>query len=228
MKCFSYSFHILAFVIWKQEIFRPVKRVYVVSESSQGIQAGMAARLSGFRIGTVTDVELKGENDVRIALDVYSDYFHFLKSDSQASIDSDSLIGDDFIKLDTGSKNAEPLKPNGVIKLIPDESMSEMVKSLRDVIVPAVNDAAELLADLNDPAREADLLDMLETIQHLGVGTSAAREAGVPRYVQMLRHVFTSMGWDESSFRGYRCSIDYPVYGSQVSMAFDPPSKPGD
>jgi hypothetical protein len=64
----------------------------------------------------------------------------------------------------------------------------------------------------------------MESIQHLGRGTGAARDASLPRHVQLLRHVFTSMGWDDSKFRGYRCSIDYPVYGSQVSMAFDPPS----
>ena len=33
-----------------------------------------------------------------------------------------------------------------------------------------------------------------------------------------------SLGWDDRAFRGYRCAIDYPVYGSQVSLAFDPPA----
>jgi hypothetical protein len=84
--------------------------------------------------------------------------------------------------------------------------------------------AYEGVASLNDRARDADRLDMMESIQHLGRGTGAARDAALPQHVQLLRHVFTSMGWDDSRFRGYRCSIDYPVYGSQVSMAFDPPS----
>ncbi len=84
--------------------------------------------------------------------------------------------------------------------------------------------AYEGVADLNDRARDVNQLDMVESIQQLGSGTIAARDASMPQYVQLLRHVFASMEWDESSFRGYRCVVDYPVYGSQVSMAFDPPS----
>ncbi len=82
----------------------------------------------------------------------------------------------------------------------------------------------EGVADLNDPTRDADRLDLLESIQLLGPGVGAARHADAPHHVRLLRHAFASLGWDERSFRGYRCSIDYPVYGSQVSMAFEPPS----
>ena len=62
---------------------------------------------------------------------------------------------------------------------------------------------------------------MSESIRPLGMGVGAARHAGVPDHVELLRHVFGRMAWDPSTFRGYRCAIDYPVYGSQVSMAFE-------
>jgi hypothetical protein len=84
--------------------------------------------------------------------------------------------------------------------------------------------ALDGVANINDPTRDIDRMDMVETISMLGRGTAMLRHARVPRYVELLRHVFTSMGWDEAAFRGYRCTIDYPVYGSQVTMAFDPPS----
>jgi len=76
------------------------------------------------------------------------------------------------------------------------------------------------VVDLNDPARDVDRLDLLETIQHLGRGTGAARDAGVPRHADVLRHVFASLGWDESRYRAYRCVVDYPLHGMQVSMVF--------
>lgn len=49
------------------------------------------------------------------------------------------------------------------------------------------------------------------------------RSADVPRYDEIVRHVFEELDWDPARFRGYRCRIDYPIYGSQVTMVFDPP-----
>ena len=57
-------------------------------------------------------------------------------------------------------------------------------------------------------------------------GAAAIRVAQIPNYVEMVRHVFDRMGWDERTFRGYRVRIDFPIYGSQVAMAFDPPAPP--
>lgn len=82
--------------------------------------------------------------------------------------------------------------------------------------------ALDGVVDVNDPAREVDRLDMAEALQHLGPGTSALRTPDVSNYLELLRHVFDSMGWPAGSFQAYRCRIDYPLYGSQVVIAFPP------
>lgn len=79
------------------------------------------------------------------------------------------------------------------------------------------------VADINDPTRDVDRMDMIESVQLLGRGTAKWRNTRVASYVEMLREVFGRLGWDDSEFRGFRCAIDYPVYGSQVAMAFEPP-----
>lgn len=84
----------------------------------------------------------------------------------------------------------------------------------------------EGVASVNDPSREIDRLDMLESIEPLGVGATRFRSGAVPRYAELLRHVFTTIGADGSRYRGYRCRIDYPVYGSQVAMVFEPQRDP--
>jgi len=79
------------------------------------------------------------------------------------------------------------------------------------------------LADVNDPTRDIDRFDSSETIQVMGRGLGRFRSPAVARYPEMLAHVFTSMSWDESEFRGYRVVIEYPIYGSQVVAAFTAP-----
>ena len=85
--------------------------------------------------------------------------------------------------------------------------------------------ACEGVADPNDPSRDIDRLDTSETIQNLGWGVDKFRSSDEPRYADILRHVWDSLGWDTGDFRGYRCRIDYPLYGSQVVITWpsDPP-----
>lgn len=82
------------------------------------------------------------------------------------------------------------------------------------------------VASVNDPSRDIDRLDLGESIQPLGIGTAKFRTADVPNYTDLIRLVCNKLKWDGERFRGYRCRIDYPIYGTQVAMAFDPPAPP--
>jgi hypothetical protein len=85
--------------------------------------------------------------------------------------------------------------------------------------------ALDGVANVNDPTRDADRLDLMETVQTLGRGAIIGRDTKVPRYAELLRHVLSRLGWNEDELRGYRCAIDFPLYGSQVVLAFDPPTR---
>ncbi len=87
--------------------------------------------------------------------------------------------------------------------------------------------AFEGVADANDRARDIDALDVAETVESLGTGLSGCRSADVPRYTDLLRQVCARMRWSPESFRGYRCRVEYPLYGTQVTMLFDPAGNAG-
>ncbi|MFT3684462.1 MAG: hypothetical protein QM783_05955 [Phycisphaerales bacterium] len=78
--------------------------------------------------------------------------------------------------------------------------------------------------NVNDRERDIDKMDLLETVVHLGSGVRSCRVAGVPRYVEMLRSVCTQRGWDAEAFRCYRCRVEYPVYGTQAMLSWQPPA----
>ncbi len=84
----------------------------------------------------------------------------------------------------------------------------------------------EGVADLNDPTRELDRLDLMESVESLGKGVSRCRSSDVGRYGDLLELVCNKLAWNGRSFRGYRCRIDYPLYGTQVAMAWDQPQAP--
>jgi hypothetical protein len=82
------------------------------------------------------------------------------------------------------------------------------------------------VANVNDQTRDIDRLDVNETIRSLGWGAPMFRASEVCDYVEILRYVFGKLGRDDREFRGYRCKVQYPIYGAQLCMAFTPPEKP--
>jgi hypothetical protein len=78
------------------------------------------------------------------------------------------------------------------------------------------------VASVNDRARDIDRLDLHEVVETLGGPPvlPRLRSPDVPRYAELVAHAAGAAGFDLAAFRGYRTRIDYPLYGSQVTMAF--------
>ncbi len=81
-------------------------------------------------------------------------------------------------------------------------------------------------ADINNPARDVDQLDLLESIENLGEGLSRFGSSLVPNYRKMIDEVCSTLSFDPSMMRGYRCTADYPIYGSQTAMIFSTQDRP--
>jgi len=79
------------------------------------------------------------------------------------------------------------------------------------------------VADVNDPVRDIDRCDTTESVESLGSGTKKLRSKEIPDYSNLLEHVFERLDWDPNLFRGFQVRMDYPIYGSQISLAFSAP-----
>jgi hypothetical protein len=86
----------------------------------------------------------------------------------------------------------------------------------------------EGVASANDRGRDLDRLHLEESIQSLGRDLRRFRASAVPRYADLVALSCQKLAWDPAQFRGYRCVIDYPIYGSQVTMVFQPPAAPSE
>lgn len=83
------------------------------------------------------------------------------------------------------------------------------------------------MANINDPAREADYVPLMESVRPLPGNVTEARPAFLPGYGDLLRYVEGKTNWRLSRFRGYRCTIEYPLYGMQVTLGFPRPMPRG-
>jgi hypothetical protein len=81
-------------------------------------------------------------------------------------------------------------------------------------------------ADVNDPTRDIDQLDLLETVEPLGKGSQRFGSSVVPQYRALLAHVCQTLGFDGERLRGYRLLSEYPLYGTQFAMTLRTAEKP--
>jgi hypothetical protein len=80
------------------------------------------------------------------------------------------------------------------------------------------------VANPTDASRDMDRIDVLESIQDMGSQIERFRTKEFAGYIEMVHYVCDKLGWDSNRFRCYRCRVDFPVYGTQVSMVFEPPA----
>lgn len=76
--------------------------------------------------------------------------------------------------------------------------------------------------NLNAPNIRPEQLHLSESVEQLGRGIGRLRSVKIPRYLELVSTAVERMGWDAEAFRCYRCQIDYPVYGSQISLIQTP------
>jgi hypothetical protein len=79
---------------------------------------------------------------------------------------------------------------------------------------------------MDNPERQHDRLIVHDEIRALPSGLAGARLPHAPRYLEILEHIYATVGWDASRFRGYRLDVQYPVHGGEYFIGFRIPDEP--
>lgn len=132
-------------------------------------------------------------------------------------------------KLDAASPSTAPLAGAGVEVDKPTKLLHLDVFVHKDVYPGAeprlftIDTSFRGLANLNDPSRIPDRVDLGDRVQLLGRGLvdEGARAPHIQHYQAMLDHVVRTRGWNPHDYRAYRVLIAHPIYGTQVTLGFE-------
>ena len=106
-------FIIAIFIIGKQKnLFDPVFKLTATFYNVSGLQVGNNIRFSGINVGTVDNITIITDSTVKVDLLIKKDVRQFIKSDCEAAIGSEGLIGDRLVIITQGSTDA-PLAKDG-------------------------------------------------------------------------------------------------------------------
>jgi phospholipid/cholesterol/gamma-HCH transport system substrate-binding protein len=109
----------LAYLLTGGTFLQAKTQIYIYLPDATGISTGSPVRVDGIGVGKVTRVELSGSNEpnrvVKVTMAVARDRLISITDDSTAQTTSDTIVGDKFIDVTSGT-SAGHLMPGGELK----------------------------------------------------------------------------------------------------------------
>src|ERR1035438_1901574 len=97
----------LAFLLTGGTLLEPKVQIYLYLPDATGVEPGSPVRVDGIGVGKVRLVELSGSNEpnrvVKITMTIERDRLPSITEDSTAETTSDTLVGDKFIDVTSGT-----------------------------------------------------------------------------------------------------------------------------
>ncbi len=113
----------------KESLFATTINVKTRFPDVQGLKSGAPVRLSGMDIGSVGAIALVDDSSgiVEVNLKIENSVKHLIRLDSEATIETEGLVGKKIIVVSPGSMEYEMISENGLIKAKPPVSISEII-----------------------------------------------------------------------------------------------------
>ena len=96
-------------------LFQPKATLYIYLPDATGIAPGSPVRVDGIQVGKVDSVVLSGSSEpnrvVKVTMIVERDRLPSITEDSTAQTAADTLVGDKFIQITSGTQSAPRSSP---------------------------------------------------------------------------------------------------------------------
>ncbi len=112
--------------------------IYVKSyfDNVEGLRTGAAVRLNGLSVGSVSDVKLLDLNQYRVevTMRINRDVQQFIRLDSEASIETEGIIGSKIVVISPGSKENATVTDGGTIVSQAAVNMNQIIAETQDIM----------------------------------------------------------------------------------------------
>lgn len=125
-------------------------QVHFIAPSALHLWAGQPLRLSGLRIGEVTDFTLAPDARIEVRARIKAEYANWLHADAVVAPDKDGLIGDSFIAITPGSAATAPLASDMQLAYAPGDSLEAQLQRALAQAQDTFTDLHVFLAAAND------------------------------------------------------------------------------
>jgi phospholipid/cholesterol/gamma-HCH transport system substrate-binding protein len=212
----------------KEYLFSSTYQLRAQFDNVAGLDAGADVRVGGVHSGTVHSISLphKTGEKVTVLMDLDKSTLEIIKQDSVASIETEGILGSQFVAISFGSDGQAQVKSGETIQSEPPLQMSDLLKKTNVIIDSsqlAVQNTVQATAHLNDVSAKIDsgqgtvgelvndkhLYSNLEQTTTTLHDTMLQAQTGVTDFqenMEALKHNFFLSGYFKK--RGYEDSAD--------------------
>ena len=127
-------------------------KVYYQSsfENADGIHAGTMVQMAGLKAGSVEEVELQGDNRIRVSFYVLGKFQNRVRQDSTAQLIRPFVIGDRVLEINVGSEKSEILAEHSELESVETTDLMTLVSGKK--LGSTLGKISDLLVNLQDLA----------------------------------------------------------------------------
>ena len=141
------------------ESFRHGKHVNALFNNVQDLKVGDHVKMAGVEIGRVESIQIT-TNRVLVRMKVHSDAE--VKTDSTATVKFTGLLGQNFVAIDFGTPQGEPLKDNQYVNTAEQADLSAMMQKI-DNVASGVENLTKSFTGVNIDTLIGPLRDLIQT-----------------------------------------------------------------
>jgi phospholipid/cholesterol/gamma-HCH transport system substrate-binding protein len=145
----------------KEYLFRPTYHLKAQFDNVAGLSEGADVQVGGVHSGIVESITLphKPGEKVTVLMDLNQSTHEIIKQDSLASIETEGVLGNQYVAISFGSDGQGEVKDGELIQSTPPLLMGEMLKKASGILdssQQAINNATLATAHLNSVSAKID------------------------------------------------------------------------
>ncbi|MGA2814326.1 MAG: MlaD family protein [Candidatus Acidiferrum sp.] len=233
----------------KQYLFSPTYRLQAQFATVVGLDAGAEVRIGGVHSGTVREIRLPGNptGKITVLMDLERSTHDIVKQDSVAAIETEGLLGNEYISISFGSAAALNVKDNDTLPSAAPLVIADLMKKADGILVTsqkALDSVTVVAANLssisskinqgqgtvgalvNDKELYAHLdqttIGLRDTVLHAQAGVTAFEEnMEAMKHNFLVRGFYKTRGYDDSSDLVKNDIAQLPQATPQKTFTFD-------
>ncbi|MCD2512102.1 MlaD family protein [Comamonas endophytica] len=182
------------YLLYSRGVFEPTQRLVLTTDDSEGVVVGMDMTFSGFPIGRVRQIQLSGDGNVRILVDVPRKDAHWLRESSVFTLVR-GLVGGTTIKAYSGILSDPALAEGAERPVLRGDATAEIPQIMASAKTLLANLGAMTAHDSALGGALGEVRSLAERLQGPGgaLGVVMGNEADARRVVATLERANSLM-----------------------------------